>query len=81
LGPLEVWERAQTAWWFDADYLGYEVKAIREYFETLIIYSQLPRSRGTGYRLEEWIESSDMEGKFAKAQQEFSAILASAGGI
>lgn len=81
LERLEVWEKTQASWWFDADYLGHELGAIREYFETLVAYGELPRSRGSGYRIEAWLKSKDLEGKYTEAMQEFSAMLNNIEGV
>jgi hypothetical protein len=72
---LEVWKRTQASWWFDAEYLGHRLSAIKECFDTLVAYSQLPRSRGCGYKIEEWVKSKDIEEKYIQAMQEFSELL------
>jgi len=75
LERLEVWDRIGAEWWFDADYLGYELNAIKDYFETLIAYRELPRPRGSGYKIEAWVRSNQLERRYAEAIREFSALL------
>jgi hypothetical protein len=77
----EVWDKIQSTWWFDSDYLGCEVGSITEYFETLSAYHDLPRSKGSGYKIEAWIKSRDIGQKYAKAMEEFSVLLKDVGGV
>lgn len=75
LDRLAVWDRIGSEWWFDADYLGHELNAVKEYFETLVAYRNLPQSRGSGYKIEAWVKSNELEQKYAEAMDEFAALL------
>jgi len=75
LEGLQGWERVRRMWWFDTGYLGHEVSGIKSYFKTLFTYSQLPRYRGSGHKIEAWMNSQNIEDKYVKAMQEFSEIL------
>ncbi len=81
LERLEVWDKVQANWWFDADYLGHELSAIKEYFEALVAYSELPRLRGYGHKIEAWVKSEGLEEKYIEAIQELSALLNGIGGV
>lgn len=61
--PLElvVWPDVRERWWLDEDYLQHPIDCIREYFSMLEAYLLLPRSRGTGHRIESWVRSSDLD--------------------
>jgi len=80
LGALEAWHGTRESWWFDPEYLGHQLDAINEYFETLDAYRQLPRSRGSGYRIEAWVRSEDVERKGFRATKQLSALLDDLGG-
>jgi len=75
LERLEVWSQVGVSWWFDEDYLGHEVTAIRRYFKILVAYGELPRPRGSGYKIEEWIRASELEKEYAEAIQELAVLL------
>jgi len=76
LEALTVWDRVGRAWWFDDDYLGCHVGAIKRYFEILRAYQQLPRHRGSGHTIEAWLHASGIEVEHRSAIQEFSALAA-----
>lgn len=75
LAELETWNEVRTEWWFDPDYLGHKTGAIVEYFESLAMYRQLPRVRGSGHRIEEWVKAVGIDQQFDAAAREFLAIL------
>ena len=79
LDKIEVWESISAEWWFDESYLGHKLEAIADYFGTIGRYLALPRSRGSGHKIESWVKSSSIEEKYAGAQIEFGAILAGGG--
>ncbi|MEK7281584.1 MAG: Swt1 family HEPN domain-containing protein [Chloroflexota bacterium] len=79
LKKLVVWESTRNEWWFDETYLGHTVDAIQSYFGILSEYLSLPRTRGSGHKIEEWVKSNDIEAKYDKAKGEFSALLGSGG--
>lgn len=81
LENLEIWEAICAEWWFDESYLGHKVEAIQAYFGTIEMYRALPRSRGSGHKIESWVKSSGIEEKYADAKSEFAAILGSGGAI
>jgi len=73
---LAIWGAVGRDWWFDDDYLGCQVGAIRRYFETLLGYQRLPRHKGSGYKIEAWVRGSGIEPQYRGAMQEFSALAA-----
>lgn len=72
---LEVWISRQNEWWFDESYLGYSLENISDYFKTIEEYSKLKRTRGSGHKIEAWVESRRIQYKYNKAQTEFSALM------
>jgi hypothetical protein len=76
---VDVWESIRDKWWFDESYLGHKLEAITGYFVMIEGYFALPRSRGSGHKIESWVKSSGIEEKYASAQIEFGAILAGGG--
>jgi len=79
LEKLEIWESICAEWWFDESSLGHKLDAIIDYFGTIQTYCTLPRLRGSGHKIEAWVKSNDVEGKYASARMELSAILSSGG--
>jgi hypothetical protein len=75
LSELKVWKVICKEWWFDETYLSHNLDDINNFFKTIEEYRNLPRSRGTGFKIEIWIKSIDIETKFKKAQNAFYAIL------
>ena len=76
LEALGVWRRVEDEWWFDADYLGHELDAVQRSFALFEAYGYLPRSRGTGHKLEEWVKSQNIEQASAAAAEQLSVLLA-----
>jgi len=79
LEKLEVWKPVCDEWWFDETYLEYKLDGIINYFKTIEEYAALPRTRGSGYKVEAWVKSNDIETKYKNAQIEFLAILNNGG--
>jgi hypothetical protein len=79
LEKIDVWESISAEWWFDESYLGHKLEAIADYFGTVDRYLALPRSRGSGHKIESWVKSSGIKEKYANAQIEFAAILSCGG--
>jgi len=75
LESLQIWENSQKSWWFDSGYLGWELSSIEAYFEIVLAYGRLPRKKGEGHKIEEWVKSSNLEVKYSKAMEEFEAIF------
>lgn len=76
IDDLTLWERVKSSWWYDDDYLGHSVQEITQFFTLLIAYTQLPRYRGAGYEIEEWIKTNALEASYHRALLEFEGILA-----
>ncbi len=80
IDALPSWEAVKDQWWFDADYLGHAIDDIRRYFELLADYSRLPRFRGAGHVIEEWIKLNGVDQAFAKARDELAMLIKDVGG-
>lgn len=61
---LSSWNIISSSWWFDDLYIGEGLSPIRTYFETLNEYKSLPRIRGEGHKIEEWIEQRNIDALF-----------------
>lgn len=75
LDKLEVWKSVHDAWWFDESYLGEKIDKIEVFFHTVDAYSLLPRLRGSGPKIENWVKNSDIELKYLEAKVQFDTIL------
>ena len=62
-----VWSSTQRAWWFDDDYLEMDLAPLHVFFNLVLEYEALPRSRGTGHKLEQWFDQSGFDEKAAAA--------------
>ena len=76
LEPLTVWGSVSRAWWFDEDYLDCKLGAVKGYFELLQQYHQLPRHRGSGHKIEAWLDQSGVEPSYSHATEQFLALAA-----
>jgi hypothetical protein len=75
LGELDRSSVVSSSWWFDADYLGHDVRPIEDYFTKLVAYRSLPRHMGCGVAIREWLNACGMEARFASANSVFEALL------
>lgn len=75
LHELQVWKETDDTWWFDETYLGGQLNSVREYFSLLGTYRELPRTRGSGHKIEAWVKSSNLKEKYAKAKEQLSQLL------
>ncbi len=78
LGELSTWHSTQAQWWFDESYLGHDLRDIEACFNTFREYSSLPRSRGSGHIIENWVSSNQLEEKFHLACLALTDLLESA---
>jgi hypothetical protein len=70
-----VWNKVMDKWWFDELYLGSSIYEIEVFFKFMIKYSELPRKRGQGHIIEDWVYQNDISSKFKKAKNEFRNLL------
>jgi len=75
LKSLDLWICISKKWWFDSEYLGHNIEPIIDGFQTIVEYFKLPRHRGVGYVIEEWVNSHDVEQLFSKANETFSTLI------
>jgi hypothetical protein len=55
-----IWMSIDGQWWFDESYLGYPTDTIERCFKLYDEYASLPRHRGKGYLIENWIKKSNI---------------------
>jgi Swt1-like HEPN len=77
LGGLPIWNKVNSEWWFDGSYLGIDVEGVREYFVLMETYAALPRLRGTGHSIEQWVKGSGLTAAHARASAIVSTLLES----
>jgi hypothetical protein len=61
---LPVWSFAHGSWWFDDHYLGADLRPVKAFFNCVTQYKALPRPRGSGHHIEEWLSSNNVETLF-----------------
>ena len=72
---LPVWAETRNSWWFDGEYLGHETDAITSFFRTAEDYAGLPRSRGSGHKVEAWIKTQSIDSKHRDALRALRTLL------
>ncbi len=75
LPELHAWEYARVQWWFDESYLGTEIEGIYRLFRIFEEYASLPRGRGAGHKIEDWVRERGIKETFEVASWEFSELL------
>lgn len=75
IDSLPAWSSTRESWWFDDDYIGSDLEPVRRYFALVSGYMSLPRSRGSGHRIEEWVGSSSIEVNFADSDRALTKLL------
>ena len=76
--PLEepsIWPLVESSWWFDETYIGENLEAISDYFETVMGYTKLLRRRGNGHLIEKWSNDHSIYGQFSASDQRLSDLL------
>lgn len=79
LPELPEWNRVAKAWWFDTPYLGLATETVSSLTALLEAYGMLPRARGTGHVLEEWLGTNRVRDAWSACDQELRRFLASVG--
>jgi hypothetical protein len=75
LRPLDIWPYINGQTWFHAERMGSALAPIKSYFHLLEEYMALPRSRGKGPLIEEWLRTSNLESKYKIAEAAFECLL------
>jgi hypothetical protein len=75
LEALPAWVNAERSWWFDDDYLEADLASVRQYFISVSQYISLPRYRGSGHHLEEWVRSSSLNVQFVASDSTLRQLL------
>lgn len=71
-----AWIEAKASWWFDSDYLGAEIASIEQFFEHLLPeYDGIPKVRGSGPRIEEWLQAHSFADVAHKASNELTDLI------
>lgn len=79
IGATPIWYTASTSWWFDDSYLGASTKEIAAYYNLLSEYVALPRGRGLGYRVEDWVHRHSVAGLEDAAVRSIAQLLTANG--
>lgn len=75
LHTLDLWDEVINASWFNESSLKSPISDIEKLFRLLIEYTQLPRSRGDGHRIERWLRDNHFENMLKKAKKQMLDIL------
>lgn len=75
LPDTSTWATAHISWWYDETYIGHNLQPVDSYYEFLHDYASLPRSRGSGYLIENFIKSSNWDSLYSQAQACISTIM------
>lgn len=63
------------SWWFDETYLGHNLGPINDFIKCLESYITLPRFVGSGYIIEAWVLSNDIEIIATSAENALNLLL------
>jgi hypothetical protein len=74
LSILERWNEMKSQWWFDDDYLGADLAAVRAFFELAGEYRALTRARGDGYRVDRWLTARKFEEALTSYRESWSFL-------
>jgi len=55
LGPPSRWYAVRDEWWFDEEYVGDQVSCVQHFYGIVEEYRELPRSMGSGHKIEQWL--------------------------
>jgi hypothetical protein len=75
LPPLDIWNSVSGEEWFSTKYFGSGITPIMTYFHALEEYAELPRLRGSGPRIEGWMQSTDLNELYQGAKVAFRTLL------
>jgi hypothetical protein len=75
LPSIEQWIIVKHSWWFDSDYLNINVSSIVDFFEIMDEYSKIPRLRGSGFLIEDWVNSCILDETYTKADYILSILI------
>ncbi len=75
LENLDDWNSLMQEWWFDSDYLCQDLAPIEKINAVASDYSKLPRHRGSGHIIEDWVKHNlDLE-IYKRAEETFGLLL------
>jgi hypothetical protein len=70
ISGLPEWEYVNQQWWFDESYLIHPINSISAFYSMINNYNSLPHTRGSGYKIEQWVRSSNLEVLYTDALQQ-----------
>lgn len=74
IDKASIYDQIKNEWWFDSDYLGFNVEIIKNFFDLVIHYRNLNWNRGQGYKIEDWVKKSNYESLYKLAINEIISI-------
>jgi len=80
IGELPTWHAVKSKWWFDEEFLGNSIETVVALFELFAAYKQLPRSRGQGHKIEQWVKTRDVDATYQAALKELGTLRLERGG-
>jgi hypothetical protein len=67
--PETVWRSVLGQWWFDPAFLDGPTEDVVSFFQLIAEYNALPRHRGEGHKLEQWLNSSGIAERYNAAKR------------
>lgn len=75
----DSWRKLTENWWFDSDYLCQDLTAITQLQELAREYLLLPRHRGSGHIIENWVKQNLAQEHYDEMIKIFDTLLAQKG--
>jgi hypothetical protein len=79
LEDLEFWNKTKNQWWFDNDYLCQDLAPLDAFYAIASNYKCLPRHRGSGYLIENWVRQNTSLQIYKSVEETISLLLAQKG--
>lgn len=79
LENLDTWNKLMQEWWFDSDYLCQDITPIEKLYAVADNYQKLPRHRGSGHIIENWVKQNLTEELYKHIEETFGLLLAQKG--
>lgn len=79
INNLDSWQKIKNQWWFDSDYLVQDISPIETFYSIASKYILLPRYRGSGYIIEDWVKHNLSIEMNQSLDKTFASLLAKKG--
>jgi hypothetical protein len=79
LENLDTWNILKQEWWFDGVYLCQDITPVEKLYAVADNYLKLPRHRGSGHIIENWVKQNLTQELYRRAEETFGLLLAQKG--